>query len=65
MEAKGFNIQNIIDQRESIVLIRRYEEIIRTIRYKAKKGRWWKSLKVWKDYVHLPFLKKRWILKMF
>ena len=35
VEEREFNMQNIIDQREAIDIIERYEEIIKTIRYKA------------------------------
>ena len=35
VKERKFNIQNIINQREAIDRIKRYEEIIKTIRYEA------------------------------
>ena len=38
VKEREFNIQNIIDQREAIDIIKCYEEIIKTIRYKVIHG---------------------------
>ena len=35
---REFNIQNTIDQRETIDIITRYEEILKTIRYQEIQG---------------------------
>ena len=38
VKEREFNIQNIIDQREAIDIIKCYEEIIKTIRYNVIHG---------------------------
>ena len=38
VKVRKFNIQNIIDQRQAIDIIKRYEEIIKTIRYEVIQG---------------------------
>ena len=50
VDKQEFNIQNIIDQRETIDIIKRYEEIIKTgnkktIRYGAMQGQMLKKFK--------------------
>ena len=50
VDKQEFNIQNIIDQRETIDIIKRYEEIIKTgnkktIRYEAMQGQMLKKFK--------------------
>ena len=49
VKERKFNIQNIINQREAIDRIKRYEEIIKTIRYEAK----YKMLKKFKNMERL------------
>ena len=44
-ELLKFNIQNIIDQRQAIDIIKHYEEIIKTIRYEVIQGQMLEKLK--------------------
>ena len=44
-ELLKFNIQNIIDQRQAIDIIKHYEEIIKTIRYEVIQGQILEKLK--------------------
>ena len=44
-ELLKFNIQNIIDQRKAIDIIKHYEEIIKTIRYEVIQGQILEKLK--------------------
>ena len=48
VEEREFSMQNIIDQREAINIVKRYKEIMKTIRCQAIRDRCWKSLKIWK-----------------
>ena len=45
VKERKFNIQNIIDQREAIDIIKRYKEIIKTIRYETIQGQMLKMFK--------------------
>ena len=43
VEEQEFNMQHPIDQREAIDVIKRYKDIIKTIRYKAMQGQMLKN----------------------
>ena len=43
VEEQEFNIQHTIDQREAIDIIKRYKDIIKTIRYKTMQGQMLKN----------------------
>lgn len=45
VEEKDFSMQNIIDQREAINIVKRYKEIMKTIRCQPIRGQMLKKLK--------------------
>ena len=49
VKQRQFNIQNIIDQREVMGIVKCCKEIIKTIKQDAIQGQMLK-LKIWKDY---------------